>query len=89
MHSLDSVFRKTSNFSFRLNTDKRHSATASFFIQAKPGTKYETVYQTKMDNSSFDLTEKSIKKTIQRSNQAYFGREDRLSAHDECEVNRG
>ena len=89
MHSIDNVqFEKNTHFSYRLNTDGRNGATASFFIQAKPGTKYETIYKTKMDKSSFNSKQESINKTIQRPNQAYFGRLDKLSAHHECEVNK-
>ena len=87
MHSNDVCIWKNTNFSFRLNTGKRNGATASFFTQAKPGTKYETIYQTKMDQSSFNLVEVSLNKTITESNQAYFGRLDEMSAHHECEVN--
>ena len=75
-------------FTFRLNTDKRNGAAASFFIQAKPGTKYETIYKTNMDDSSFNEPAVSINKAIQMSNQAYFGRLDQMSAHHECEVNK-
>ena len=38
-----------------------------------------------MDKSSFNEDEKSITKTIQESNQAYFGRSGQISGH-ECEV---
>ena len=71
--------------SFRLNTGRKSKATTSILTQAQPGTKYETIYRTKMDNSSFNGDEKSINKTIQESNQAYFGRSSQISGH-ECEV---
>ena len=38
-----------------------------------------------MDKSSFNGDEKSINKTIQESNQAYFGKSSQISGH-ECEV---
>ena len=65
---------------------KKTGSSASLFIQAKPGTKYETIYKTNMDDSSFNEPEVSINKTIQESNQAYFGRLDRLSSHEKCQV---
>jgi hypothetical protein len=71
-----------------LNTASKTGAVASFFIQAKSGTKYETIYQTKMDNYSFNPNEESINKTIQRPNQAYFGRSDSIPFHQECEVKK-
>ena len=74
------------NSSSRLNTGPKTGATASFFVQAKSGTKYETIYKTNMDDSSFNEPEVSINKTIQESNQAYFGRLDRLSSHEKCQV---
>ena len=40
-----------------------------------------------MDESSFNLKEKSINKTIQGSNQAYFGRFREIAGH-ECEVKK-
>ena len=40
-----------------------------------------------MDQYSFNLMEVSMNKTIKASNQAYFGRLDRMLAHHECEVN--
>ena len=40
-----------------------------------------------MDQSSFNLVEVSLNKTITESNQAYIGRLDEMSAHHECEVN--
>ena len=76
---------KNTNFYFRLNTDKRNGATASFFIQAKSGTKYKTIYEKKMDNSSFNMIEDSVSKTIEGSNQAFYGRFSDISGH-ECEV---
>jgi hypothetical protein len=70
----------------RLNTLKKTSSSASLFTQAKPGTKYGTIYKTNMDDSSFNEPAVSINKTIQMSNQAYFGRLDRLSPHQKCQV---
>ena len=69
----------------RLNTGPKTQATASFFVQAKSGTKYETIYHTNMDNSSFNPYYKSVDKTIQGSNQAFYGRSSKISGH-ECEV---
>ena len=69
----------------RLNTLKKTGSSASLFIQAKPGTKYETINKTNMDDSSFNEPTVSINKTIQKSNQAYFGRLDRLSDQP-CQV---
>ena len=73
------------DLSSRLNTGPRTGALGSFFIQAKSGSKYESIYQKKMDESSFNLKEESINKTIQGSNQAYFGRFREIASH-ECEV---
>ena len=73
------------NSSSRLNTGPKTGATASFFVQAKSGTKYETIYRTNMDNSSFNPYYKSVDKTIQGSNQAFYGRSSKISGH-ECEV---
>ena len=39
-----------------------------------------------MDDSSFNEAGDSINKTIQMPNQAYFGRLDRLSSHEKCQV---
>ena len=64
---------------------KKTGSSASLFIQAKPGTKYETINKTNMDDSSFNEPTVSINKTIQKSNQAYFGRLDRLSDQP-CQV---
>ena len=55
----------------RLNTGPKTGASGSFFIQAKPGTKYRTIYKKKMGESSFNLKDESVNKTIQGSNQAY------------------
>ena len=76
---------KNTDFYSRLNTLKKGSSSASLFIQAKPGTKYETINKTNMDDSSFNEPTVSINKTIQKSNQAYFGRLDRLSDQP-CQV---
>ena len=77
---------KNNDLYSRLNTLKKTGSSASLFIQAKPGTKYETIYKTNMDDSSFNEAEDSINKTIQMPNQAYFGRLDRLSSHEKCQV---
>ena len=69
----------------RLNTGLQTGASASFFIQAKSGTKYKTIYDKKMDNSSFNMIEDSVSKTIEGSNQAFYGRFSDISGH-ECEV---
>ena len=73
------------DLSSRLNTGPRTGALGSYFIQAKSGSKYEMIHQKKMDESSFNLKEESINKTIQESNQAYFGRFRDIASH-ECEV---
>ena len=77
---------KSTDFYSRLNTLKKGGSSASLFIQAKPGTKYETINKTNMDDSSFNEPAVSIDKVIQMSNQAYFGRLDRLSPHQKCQV---
>ena len=69
----------------RLNTGLQTGASASFFIQAKSGTKYKTIYEKKMDNSSFNRKEDSVSKIIEGSNQAYYGRFSKISGL-ECEV---
>ena len=69
----------------RLNTGPKTGASGSFFIQAKSGTKYKTIYKKKMGESSFNLKDESVNKTIQGSNQAYYGRFSEISGH-ECEV---
>ena len=38
-----------------------------------------------MGNSSFNMVDESVSKTIKGSNQAYFGRFSEISGH-ECEV---
>ena len=76
---------KDNDLCSRLNTLKKTGSSASLFIQAKPGTKYETINKTNMDDSSFNEPTVSINKTIQKSNQAYFGRLDRLSDQP-CQV---
>ena len=76
---------KWTNYPHRLNTGPETSASASFFIQAKCGTKYRTIYENKMDNSSFNRKEDSVSKIIEGSNQAYYGRFSKMSGH-ECEV---
>ena len=40
-----------------------------------------------MDNSSFNPYYKSVDKTIQGSNQAFYGRSSKISGH-ECEVKK-
>jgi hypothetical protein len=75
------------NFSSRLNTGLRTGASGSFFTQAKPGTKYETIYVTKMGESSFNSHDESVMKTIKGSNQAFYGRFRDISGH-ECEVKK-
>ena len=68
-----------------MNTGPETGASASFFIQAKSGTKYKTIYEKKMDNSSFNMIEDSVSKTIEGSNQAFYGRFSDISGH-ECKV---
>ena len=65
---------------------KKTGSSASLFIQAEPGTKYGTIYKTNMDDSSFNEPAESIRKAIEMSNHAYFGRLDRLSPHQKCQV---
>ena len=75
------------NQSSRLNTGPKTQATASFFVQAKSGTKYETIYKKKMDDSNFNPYVESVNKTIEGSNQAFYGRSSKISGH-ECEVKK-
>ena len=83
---LKNVIFKNIDFYSRLNTVKKTSSSASLFYQALAGTKYRTIYETNMDDSSFNEPAVSINKTIQMSNQAYFGRLDGLSPHQKCQV---
>ena len=40
-----------------------------------------------MDESSFNLYDTSVRKTIKGSNQAFYGRSSKISGH-ECEVKK-
>ena len=72
----------------RLNTKRRSTAFQAIFSQANSTTVYGSIFQNNMDDSSFNIIDKSLIKTITLPEQAYAGYHEDVSANSEtvCRV---
>ena len=72
----------------RLNTDSKSSASGSIFSQANPNTVYGSIFESNMDDSSFNAANDSLIKTSTLPRQAFSGYQEDVSANPEtaCKV---
>ena len=72
----------------RLNTDPKEHSIGSVFAHSKPNTVYRAVFDNAMDDLSFNEPYKSMKRTVENSNHAYFGEVYSFQSYQDmaCEV---